>query len=84
MRRPSESYLNVTALNNSSNNPGTVAEAFVEGPSTTLSAFNSDATTRVGTVATGVSTAAAVEPCGTPNVNLNASCVFDGNINFVF
>jgi hypothetical protein len=63
-----------------SNNIGTLIESFVEF--TNPSNFNTDLSGRVSNMASTIAADAAPEPCGTQNVNYNAACVFDGNINF--
>jgi hypothetical protein len=76
-------YVNyVAAQSIPTNNVGTTVEAITGAPGITSQAFTSSAFSTAGSKATVISNAAEVEPCNSPNVNLNATCTFNGAINF--
>ena len=70
----------VAAMNNSSNNIGTVAEQQVGLPSTSNTGFIADVTNTLTTKANTINSAAEVEPCG---CNYNSTCTFQGYTNFL-
>lgn len=71
------------ALEDSSKNPGTVAEKLVAGPGTDLNSFGPNVVKpQLDASSAAVVSAAQVEPCGASDVTLNASCQKSGNINF--
>ena len=70
----------VVTQNSSTNNLGAVAEGM-----TGLENFSALANSVTATLSQNVQTifsATNVEPCGTPNVAYNASCVLQGYVNF--
>lgn len=72
----------VLAQSDPSNNLGAVAEAQVGIPSVALATFVNNVSTTLGHKKHAIDVAFTVEPCGSSDVRLNASCTFQGYINF--
>jgi hypothetical protein len=72
----------VTAQNQSSTNIGTVAEALLAAPSTTIPTFTASVTSMLADKYTDIINATAVEPCGGHDVRVNAQCTCSGYIRF--
>lgn len=73
----------VVAQNLSTNNVGIAVEAATGFPGISSQTFTSNVFATASSKGSTISTAAEVEPCGSPNVNLDATCTFNGAINFL-
>jgi YD repeat-containing protein len=76
-------YINYKASQDATaNNVGTAVESVIAIPGTASSSFTSSVFSVATSHAQVITSATQVEPCGTSSVNFDASCTFNGPINF--
>lgn len=74
----------VTAQNNPTNNLGVVAEAETGLPGQSTNAFQAQVKNDLTNAAATIKTATNVEPCNSQNTYYDATCTFQGYVNYNF